>query len=528
MSSKHVIRFALGLHLDGRPRTDAGAFRRGERILTPTGHASWWAHRSHAERFGIRWGLILFVLAAGVGYFLAPIPDMAGVSLACLAGFYLAYRWVRGRWHYQRKVRPTARALALPTGSSHVALARRLDIPRKITEDTQIELPVPDTFQHSAGQHDAVATILGNRFGHDWHVRTARNPLRLVASVKKEPPSKVVFAEVADLIREQGGPWKILAGFAANREPLWLDFSPGGDLVNLGVSVGTGGGKSAFLRFVVAQFAYWGAEDFPVIDTKFVSLNGMEPIPGLRVYRRVEEQWKAIHDDRLDMDDRYEQLLLNPSMSFKPRVTILEEQNDAAIEWRAHWQEIKERRDPATPPVYQDITRMLIKQRQVGGRTIGVYQRMTAASCGGIDATVFRDAYGVKALSRFGPGAWDTLTGIRPRATPSNIPGRWTFVIEGRVRPIQVPYGEPAELCAFALSGRVRDIPTGEVVGQGQGHEGVVIGLQEAAERLRMKPEAFKKARQRKPITGEFRATGNRPGWHLADLLRWAGEGETA
>jgi len=468
----------------------------------------------------------LFTATIIAGLLEAPWPTVAVAGLTTIGGGWLGIRWIRGRWHFRRKIRPTARALALPTGHSSVALAQHLSIPRTITEDTQIEFPVPDTFQHSAGQHDAVATILGNRFGHDWHVRTARNPLRIVATVKKEPPGKVLFAEVADLIREQGGPWKILAGFGANREPLWLDFSPGGELVNLGVSVGTGGGKSAFLRFVVAQFAYWGADDFPVIDTKFVSLTGMEDIPGLRVYRRVEEQWKALHDVRLDMDDRYEELLLNPQKSFRPRVTILEEQNDAAIEWRAHWQEIKERRDPATPPVYQDITRMLIKQRQVGGRTIGVYQRMTAASCGGIDATVFRDAYGVKALSRFGPGAWDTLTGIKPRATPSNIPGRWTFVVEGRVRPIQVPYGEPAELSAFALSGRVRDIPTGEVVGQGQGQEGVVIGLEEAAARLRMKPETFRKARQRRPITGEFRTAQNRPGWPLDALLRWAGMGE--
>ena len=36
-----------------------------------------------------------------------------------------------------------------------------------------------------------------------------------------------------------------------------------------------------------------------------------------------------------------------------------------------------------------------------------------------------------------------------------------------------------------------------------------------------MTREGFRKARQRKPIAGEFRTHDDRPAWTLADLLAW-------
>jgi hypothetical protein len=119
------------------------------------------------------------------------------------------------------------------------------------------------------------------------------------------------------------------------------------------------------------------------------------------------------------------------------------------------------------------------------------------------------------------------------------VPGRWALVSGQDVRQVQVAHGEAAELVAFARSGQVhreawagvppvsvRDFPAGGPGGTPADvppeREAVVIGLADAAARLRMTPEGFRKARQRRPIGGEFRTADGRPGWTLDVLTAWA------
>jgi hypothetical protein len=531
-----LFRFLAGMHLDGRRRTDATFFRRG---MVPTherwfglGGASWWAMRPGWFRAAVR----LAAVAVLAGLWRWRDGTEWALVLICGPGLgVIAWRCWRkmARWrHHAGTVRPLAAALAPSLETTPEEAERTLAVPRAHGEpDAQVTIPLPDHWQGHPAQLEAVTRIASQRLGGEWVARVNRSPLLLALSHPPAPPGMVPFAQVADLIRAQGSLYRVLMGLGAGDAPHWLDF--GSEIAHLGISVGTGGGKSAFLRYLIAQFAYWGVADFPVIDSKFVSLAGMESITGLVVYREPAEQWAKLAGLRKDMESRYARLLADPGAQFPLCVVTLEEQNDAAIEWRAHWREIKAPRDPATPPVYSDITRLMIKGRQVGYRFIGAYQRLTAAACGGLDAGVMRDAYGQKALARHSPQAWDSLTGIRPRPAPSEIPGRWLSVLGHAVRAVQVPYAEAPELLDFAASGTSAGVPVSRVSAStpsqdGQGdrdtapREAVVIGLAEAADRLRMTPEAIKKARQRSPIPGEFRALDGRPGWTLADLMAWA------
>jgi hypothetical protein len=481
---------------------------------------------------------------------------LAGGPAAGVACWRAVRRVLLAR-HRRRVVTPLAAALAAPLETTPAEVARTLAVPRALGRDAQVTAPLPDHYQGTAAQTEAVTRIVGQRLGGEWQARVSRSPLVLIVSRRPEPPAAVTFGQVAELIRAQGSATRILMGLGAGDDPAWLDFDA--VLAHLGLSVGTGGGKSAFLRFVIAQFAYFGVADFPVIDSGFVSLAGMEPVPGLRVYRDPPEQWAALAELAADMDARYARLLADPSATFPLCVILLEEQNDAAISWRAAWREARGPRDPATPPVYADITRLMVKGRKVGYRVIGAYQRLTAAACGGIDAGVMRDAYGSKALARFGPQAWDALTGLRPRAESSAVPGRFVQVIGSDVRAVQVPYAEAAELVAFALSGTpgtppswagpppvppVHVPPPGAgryprlvaVSGDGvaavvRGPErlspasetpGVVVGLAAAAAALGMTLEAFRKARQRRPVPGELPPdVQGRPRWPLDALTAW-------
>jgi hypothetical protein len=554
-----LFRFLTGQHLDGRRRTEDGTFwQRGTAAVEPhwfgRGRASRWAMLAGWQRAAVRWAAAL--LAIGWWRWRTDTEWTAACILGPAAGLgiWRTHRALLMRRHVRTVVRPLAAALAPALEASPVEVERTLWVPRgpELEHRTaEVTAALPHHHQGMTAQTDAVARIIGQRLGGEWQARIARDPLAVVAIRRPEPPRRVTFADVADLIREHGSATRPLMGLGADHDPAWLDF--GSEIAHQGVSVGTGGGKSAYLRYLIAQFAYFGCADFPIIDGKLVSLAGMEAVPGLRVYREVHEQWAALAALRKDMEARYTRLLADPAATFPLCVCLLEEQNDFAIESRAYWRQIKDPRDPMTPPVYDDITRLLIKGRQVGYRVIGVYQRLSAAACGGIDAGVMRDAYGSKALARFSPQAWDALTGIRPRSHSSVIEGRWVLVQGNVVRAVQVPYGEPGELAAFALSAPVPGVvpvPVREAAfalaganvpgdngagcattachyggrsGTASGTApGLVVGLADAADVLAMTVHGFKKARQRKPIDGE-RIHEGRPAWRPSDLAAWRG-----
>jgi hypothetical protein len=550
-----AARFVTGLPLDGIRRTDATFWQRG----TITTEPHWWGRSAASWSMLAGWQratvrLCVVGLAVGLMHWRRDTEWAAAAILGPGLGV-LAVRAVRAvqLGHHRRKVlRPLAAALAPALETSAVEVERSLTVPRgKAIEDRQARVSalLPKHHQGSVQQTDAIARIVGQRVGGEWQARIQREPLAMVITRRPEPPRRVNFCDVADLIADQGSLYRPLMGIGSDHDPVWLDF--GAEIAHQGMSVGTGGGKSAYLRYLVAQFAYHGCADFPVIDSKFVSLDGMEAVPGLRVYRDTAEQWAALAGLRDDMDQRYARLLADRGTTFPLTVLLLEEQNDAAIEWRAFWRQLRETsgelpgkpgrfanpRDAATPPVYDDLTRLLIKGRQVGYRVVGVYQRLSAAACGGIDAGVMRDAYGQKALARFGPQAWDALTGIRPRAASSAIPGRWVSVLGHDVRAVQVPYGEPDELVAFALSapapgapvpGACASSPQASVIVPAAtaappgAFDGLVVGLDAAAEALAMTYHGFRKARQRRPIDGELTSDG-RPAWPVEALAAWRG-----
>jgi hypothetical protein len=498
--------------------------------------------------------VILAPLAALVAFGAQALVPLGVVVLAAVVfGGYRLVRLVRYWRHNRRVVQPLANALAMPLQTTAPEVARALHVPLDYGhKDAEVRTALPDHWQGTDPQREAVARIISHRLGGEWTTRVTRKPFLLVAGHPPEPPRMVRFAEVADLIRTKGSIDRILMGLGTGATPIWMDFSD--EIAHLGVSVGTGGGKSSFLRFIMAQLAYWGCADFPVLDSKLVSLDGMESIPGMRVYRTTVEQWDAISAEVGEMEDRYQRLLADRRAAFPVTAMLLEEQNDAAIEWRSHWNQIRASKDPATPPVYQDVTKYMIKGRQVRKRVIGVYQMLSHSACGGIDASVMRSSYGAKALSRYSHQQWDSLTGIRPRVASSAIPGRWVVVLGNQVRHVQVPLGSPEELCEFALGSphavaasppplegarpqlaasaprgvvhlvRAPGADTFDSPSQSGPEDGPedVEGRQAAAAYLGMNPETFRKARQNRPIEGEYRLADGRPAWSREALTRWA------
>jgi hypothetical protein len=453
--TRWTCRYLAGRPLDGYPRTDSTFWERGTKALTETGRASRWAMLPGYERAAIRIAVPVGTVTGSIGYAVAPETAATMTAAAALGTGYLAgrkaLRYVRTRTHTARVVKPLAAALAPFTDLPADQLRERLILPEPGADLAEAEIRVP-LADHHAGRTEQVKDItrvVSQRIGGEWNtalnLRTA--PFYLHFTPRPAPPGEVPYAMVRDAVLATSQDRPVL-GLGTGCEPIHLDFT--GEIAHLAASIGTGGGKSSLLRFLVAQFAHHGVRDFDVCDVKWVSLAGMEDVPGLNIYRDVEDIWDAIALARAEMDRRYVELLKDPRRTFPRKVIILEEQNAFALETAIRWREVRGKDKRNTAPVWNDVALLLVKARQVNINLIGVYQRMTADSCGG---GTLRDQYGLKLLSRFSPQAWDTLVGTKPRGVSSAIPGRAIAVLGGLHRAVQLPFITVEDAMELATSG---------------------------------------------------------------------------
>jgi hypothetical protein len=446
-----AVRYIAGRPLDGYPRSNATFLRRGTEPHSGE-LPNRWDMLAGWQRAAARVGLPAAAILGAVSYAEAPVATEAGAGTGAAAmaayGAYRAQRAVRNWRHRRRVIRPLVAALAPVVEIPPAEVADRLITPGT-HGGTSVRVPLPDHYRGKSSQVDDVSRIVSQRLGGEWDsdLQLRESPFYVHFSPRPAPPESVTWAMVRDAVLATSQDRPVL-GLGARSDVIHLDFT--GEIAHLAASIGTGGGKSSFLRFLIAQFAHHGVRSFTVCDVKWVSLQGMEDVPGLRIYRHVEEIWEAIAKERREMDRRYEILLQNPGKIFPRRVIVLEEQNAFALETALVWREMKAKKDPALAPVWTDIALLLVKARAVNMNVIGVYQRMSADASGG---GVLRDQYGLKLLSRFSPQAWDTLVGTRPRAASSAVPGRAIAVLGGLQRQVQLPFITVGDAMELATSG---------------------------------------------------------------------------
>lgn len=472
--SKTLIRFVFGLPLSGEAKTDATAFRRATKVIHPSGRASRWAHLSHAHRAAYRLGSVGTSAALVAGYVTHPlITEVSGSTLAATGAAYGSVRARRAarRWNRRRTViRPLAKALAPVVEMSENQVDARLYVPDTTDKPGDyVRVPLPDHYAGKAAQMADVSRIVTQRIGGEWDAswQLKTSPFYINFTVKPAPPSRVMWADVVDAIKRttQGKP---VLGLGSRAEIIHLDFN--GEIAHLATSIGTGGGKSSLLRSLVAQFSYHGVDEFHVFDTKMVSLQGLEKIPGINYYTTIPKIWDGIAYLRAEMDRRYSVLLEDPKATFPRIIMIFEEQNAYAIESSIWWKQnrpkgVKEN----TPAVWSDFAMLLLKARQVEMNALGMYQYLNNVAVG--NNIALRGQYGLKLLGRFDPQMWDLLVDSKPRMESSAIPGRMVMVIGSTRRTVQIPYVEAEEAVSFALS---RPARPGVVTVTGAAHPQVV------------------------------------------------------
>jgi hypothetical protein len=320
----------------------------------------------------------------------------------------------------------------------------------RAAENAQLMVKLPPEAELGDGEQSRLTNLVKRRIPGEWEASWDHQDFKVTFKHPPRPPQKVLFndPEVQEMIDGLENS-QVLLGLGSRNEKIVLDFES--ETPHVGLSIGTGGGKSSTLRNIITQQIRKGAEKFIVIDPKLISLDCFEGIPEVEIYTEIMEQWAAIAKFALEMERRYQIKKADKSATFPRWFLIMEEQNDFAEESYQTWMDVKDKKDPARPPVFGQVAKSLFKGRQADMNVISVYQRLTARAAGG---TELRDQYGAKILARFSPQAWNSLVATTPRPKSSRHNGRAVVVIGGSERVCQLVFVDDSEAREYALNGR--------------------------------------------------------------------------
>ncbi|MFE2936817.1 hypothetical protein [Streptomyces sp. NPDC059278] len=521
----------------------------------------------------VRRAVLLTAVALVVGWNMSPVLTvLAAVMVGGPAG-YVGHRTRDRRKHFRDLVVPlwmtVADLLDVPKGES---IRDWLRVPYALdAENAKVTLRVPRDFRGSDMQRAEITALMERRIPGEWEAEWDWGRFCVTLKHPPAPPKYVAFADVlAEALKSPEA--RPLVGLGTRGEAVRGDFDQ--EAPHWALSMGTGAGKSTFLRFVIAQLARHtgtdgGVEQIDICDPKRISQNAFRGVPGVFIHKTAEAWVRQVQEFRAEMERRYEELDENEKAVFPRRVLVIEEMNSFTRLVQEWWNSIREKSDPRTPPIMNDLAFILNQGRQARMHVVSVFQQMNARAAGGSEA---RDQYGMKVLARFSPAAWNMLVGTYPRPKSSRHPGRAIVMVGDDQRTIQMVYMTPEEAREFALNGRelLESAPAsprtslnkpgtslpgstpGFVPGQSPdntgrnghtafvaGSDGIdrptlravpeptpepepepISGLKGGADFLGMELEAFKKARQRDSIPGEFRR-GNSPSWTPEALKEW-------
>ncbi|MFF9908774.1 hypothetical protein ACF1HU_35840 [Streptomyces olivaceus] len=518
------------------------------------------------------WGLAALV----VGWNTNPVLTVVVVVVTASAGGFLAHHTRDRRRHFRDLVVPlwmtVANLLDVPKGES---IRQWLTVPYRLDADSaKVVLRVPRDFRGSDMQRHEITALMERRLPGEWESTWDWGRFCVTLKHPPAPPAFVSYADVVDALRKvkDGRP---LVGLGTRADVVHGDFDQ--EAPHWALSMGTGAGKSTFLRLTIAQLARFTAyegkpgpvERIDIMDPKRISQNCFRGVPGVYIHKTAESWVRTVQEFRAEMERRYETLDEDDKAVFPRRFLFIEEMNSFTRLIKEWWDSVREKSDPRTPPVVNDISFILNQGRQARMHVVSVFQQMNARAAGGSEA---RDQYGMKLLARFSPAAWNMLVGTYPRPKSSRHAGRAIVMVGDDQRIIQMPFITAKEARKFALNGRkpAETAPTSPrsslskdatslpgttlagVPGQSPdvagvngrtilvtGSDGIarpalravpvsapepdpdpIVGLQAGASFLGMEREAFKKARQRDPIDGEFRS-GSSPAWTEEALKEW-------
>lgn len=457
-------RWLTGEAHHGRPLTDAGWARPGTRALTQTGHARRWWYRPRWVRTAVRTGFAAFVLLVLWGLLTAPAATLltllavAGLGLAL--GTAAAVAWIRATKHRRTWIKPAhlvaAPLVGLPTASNPAAW---LDV---AADRSRVVAQLPPAWQADAATKARLVEVLTSRLAIEapevrWALAGPKPHLELTQSAPL--PSLVALGDVLAAIKA-AKPDELVWGIG--KRGVVVKSSLSGDSPHVGLSMGSGAGKSITARSLLAQMLHRGAIGL-ILDIKWISHMWADDLPNVSIARRPAEIHAALLWLGAEVARRNEVALAGADIEGQvhatvgPRlIVICEEMNATANALRSYWKEIRGKDDPARSPALDALDGASFMGRQVLTNLVYIGQRLSAKAVGSGDA---RENIGVIAFARYSASNWKMLAGDFPMPPKNLTPGRLQ-VVSAAVREaqgIKLSAGEAREL---ALSGAVSALPS--------------------------------------------------------------------
>lgn len=461
-----VWHWLSGLPWHGQEVTDAGWSRPGTKAFTRNGHARRWWYRPRRVRAAWRTGSTSVAVTVLWGLIYHPAVTLAALlgaaASAVVAGIWGAWLWWQGWAHRRQWIRPT-HLVAAPLVGLPVATdpAEWLIIPR---DRKRVVLMLPPAWKGDAAERSRLVEVVGARLALDapeirWMLTGPRPRVELAVSVP--PPSLVTLADAMPALeaaKDDDLVWGI------GRKCVVVKTSLSGDSPHVGLSMGSGAGKSVTARALLAQQLARGAVGL-VLDVKMISHQWAARLPNVVIARRVAE----IHDALIwlggEVERRNEVALAgadedgNVNADVGPRVIVVAEELNATVaQLRKHWQAIRTKDDPKRSPALDALDMASFTGRQVKANIIYIGQRLSdKATGGGGDA---RENIGVIGMARWSQRAWKMLASDHPMPAKNLTPGR-IQVVSDVVREAQGILMTAAEARQLALSGIVSPLPYG-------------------------------------------------------------------
>jgi hypothetical protein len=439
--------------------------------------------RARWRRLAWRWGVagVPILLWATLGVWWA----VGYLAAAGIGGGAVLTRWALRWWPRREEVREMVlpawqvacrvlgekysrrtalRAVQLGDMSEEQEFSARIHLPA-IPLDDGMKRRLVSSVGERLGIKDASAT---------WTVRGARAYVDI--SPKVYPPKALSFSEVRTLWLD-ASPTRPLVGLAASRTPVYADLDNDGP--HIGVSGGTGTGKSTLLRMILARRVAAGA-GLVVCDYKVTSHPWARTLaqkdPHRVLYLMDEEE---IHEGIMlvwgEFIRRRELLKHSPEEleHFRPVDLLIEEVNSLSIMLAKWWRlerkrlireakdmEVEPEDTPVVCPSVDALSTLVQMGRELQIRVHLAAQRLDASALSPKNGGAVRESITNRFLAKYTVQAWKMLCGGIPfQAFPGGPRGIWTAVVGQEVTFFRVPVLSNAEAVELVLAGPTPDGP---------------------------------------------------------------------
>jgi hypothetical protein len=230
---------------------------------------------------------------------------------------------------------------------------------------------------------------------------------------------------------------------------------------HLGLSVGSGGGKSVCARLIGAQSAYRGATVLVLDYPKLVSLRALRGLPNVAYCDSAALVHSACVWLAHELEDRAHEVKENTDDDevfhghLDRLLVICEESNALFNRLRMYWNDVRQSGDPKRSPAIDGLELALFMGRQLHVNVVQIGQMLTTRATGSGEA---RENLGIRILGRATENNWKVMVPEHPYPGKTTRPGRVHVVTDACVET-QIAFATPREARTLAVAGVVTPCP---------------------------------------------------------------------